>query len=293
VPAPEDEMKILVIGAAGQLGAAMVRQLSPHHDVVATTLDGLDVRDDAAVKAAVAAARPDAIVNCSAFTDVDGAEDQPVEALAVNAFGVRSMAQAATEASAVLVHYSTDFVFDGRASVPYTEGDTPNPRSTYACSKLIGEWFAAETPQHYVLRVESLFGGLPGAPGGRRTSVDRIVDAIVAGEEARVFVDRTVSPSYTVDVSVATQRLLEQRAPSGLYHCVNSGSCTWYELAVEVARQLQRAPRLLAVPVADVRLRAERPTYCALSNAKLGAVGVAMPSWQDAIERYLARRGAV
>jgi dTDP-4-dehydrorhamnose reductase len=286
-------MKVLVLGATGQLGAAMVRHLALRHEIVATTVDDLDVRDQAAVRARVAAARPDAIVNCSAFTDVDGGEDHPVEALAVNAFAVRSMAQAATHANALLVHYSTDFVFDGRASMPYTEDDVPNPRSTYASSKLIGEWFAAEAPRHYVLRVESLFGGLPGAPGVRRTSVDRIVDSIVAGQEARVFVDRTVSPSYTVDVSVATECLLEQQAPFGLYHCVNSGQCTWYELAVEVARQLKREPRLLAVPVADVRLRAERPKYCALSNAKLAAAGITMPAWQDALARYLDVRGAV
>jgi dTDP-4-dehydrorhamnose reductase len=286
-------MKILITGAAGQLGAAMVRGLSGRHDVVPTTLDHLDVRDAAAVGAAMAAVRPDAIVNCSAYTDVDGAEDNPVEALAVNAFAVRVLGEAAARAGAVLVHYSTDFVFDGRADSPYEETDPPNPRSTYACSKLIGEWFAEEAPRHYVLRVESLFGGLPGAPGARRTSVDRIVDGILAGEEARVFVDRTVSPSYTVDVVQATTRLLEAALPFGLYHCVNSGCCTWYELAVEVGRQLRLQPRLLAIPVGEARLRAERPAYCALSNAKLASVGVPMPGWQDAIARYLIARNAL
>jgi len=239
------------------------------------------------VHAAVATACPDAIVNCSAYTDVDGAEDQPVEALAVNAFAVRILAEAATRSGSVLVHYSTDFVFDGRADSPYEETDPPNPRSTYACSKLIGEWFAAEAARHYVLRVESLFGGVPGSPGARRTSVDRIVDAILGGDEARVFVDRTVSPSYTVDVSLATRQLLEERLPHGLYHCVNSGACTWYGLAVEIGRLLGQSPRLLPVAVADARLRADRPKYCALSNAKLARVGVAMPTWQSALRRYL------
>jgi dTDP-4-dehydrorhamnose reductase len=284
-------MKILIAGAAGQLGLAMTDRLSRRHDVTPTTLEDLDVTDDRAVRDAVARLAPDAIVNCTAFTDVDAAEERPVEALAVNAFAVRSLARAASDAGCVLVHYSTDFVFDGRACAPYTEADHPNPRSTYACSKLIGEWFAEETPRHYVLRVESLFGGLPGAPGSRRTSVDRIIDSILAGQEARVFVDRTVSPSYTVDVSMATERLLEERLPHGLYHCVNSGFCTWYELAVEVGRRLGISPRLLAVPVADVKLRAERPTYCALSNARLESAGIAMPTWQDAIGRYLAARG--
>ncbi len=285
-------MKILVTGAAGQLGVAMVEQLSVRHEVVETSVEQLDIRDARAVQAMVIGLRPDAIVNCSAYTDVDRAEDEPVEALSVNALAVRSLAEAATRAGCALVHYSTDFVFDGRAAVPYSESDPPNPRSTYACSKLIGEWFALAAPRRYVFRVESLFGGLPGAPGGRRTSVDRIVDAILAGDEARVFVDRTVSPSYTVDVCVATQQVLEQGLPFGLYHCVNSGSCTWYELAVEVGRQLGRSPRLQGVTMAEASLRAERPRYSALSNAKLRGARVAMPTWQDAIGRYLHRRGA-
>jgi dTDP-4-dehydrorhamnose reductase len=283
-------MRILVTGAGGQLGQAAVRLLSEGHEIVPMTLEELDVCDARAVRARVAEQRPHAIVNCSAYTDVDRAEDEPVTALEVNAFALRSLAAAANSLNAVLVHYSTDFVFDGRGATPYTEEDPPNPRSTYACSKLIGEWFAAEARRHYVLRVESLFGGLPGASGARRTSVDRIVDAIAAGQQARVFVDRTVSPSYTVDVVAATRTLLERGAPHGLYHCVNAGACTWFELAVEVGRQLGVAPDLLAVPVADVRLRAERPVFCALSSARLAAAGAGMPPWQDALRRYLATR---
>ena len=113
----------------------------------------------------------------------------PRRALAVNAFGVRSLARAATEVGATFVHYGSDFVFDGEATEPYTEDDTPNPRSVYGASKLLGEWFAADAPRAYVLRVESLFGGAP-----PRSSVDRIIDAVAKGEEAKVFSDRVVSP---------------------------------------------------------------------------------------------------
>ena len=283
-------MKVLVTGAAGQLGRTIVERLSGAHAVVPANVADLDVRDHAAVQAKLAELRPDAIVNCAAYTDVDGSEDHPVEALAVNAFAVRSLASAARTVGAALVHYSTDFVFDGRSDRPYVEEDEPNPRSTYACSKLLGEWMAAGAERHYVLRVESLFGarGLPGeAP---RTSVDRIVGAIRSGAPVRVFVDRTVSPSYTLDVAGATAWLLEQRVPSGLYHCVNSGHCTWADLAVEAARQLGIEAQLVPVRLTDAGLRAERPLYCALSNRKLLDAGFAMRTWQAALAHHLSGR---
>jgi len=283
-------MRVLIVGAAGHLGSAVARHLAASADVTATTRADLDVRDHRAVEATVMRVGPDVVINCSAYTDVDRAEDEPAEALEVNAFAVKRLAAAAQRAGAVFVHYSTDFVFDGTSDRPYTEEDEPNPRSTYACSKLVGEWFAREADGHYVLRVESVFGSLAPSSSPRRTSVDRILDAILEGREARVFVDRTVSPSYSADVAAATQALLERRAPVGLYHCVSSGSCTWEALAREAARQLKIEPRLAPVRMAEARLRAERPRYCALANARLAGVGIAMPTWQDALARYLRDR---
>jgi len=276
-------MKVLVTGAAGQLGGATVQQFQRGHTVVALTRRELDLTDHTATARIVAAERPDWIINCSAFNDVDGAEDRPAVAIEVNALAVKALARAADAAGATFVHYSTDFVFAGDATRPYSEEDAPSPRSVYAMSKLLGEWFARDAPRWYVLRVESLFGG-PAA----KSSTDRIADAIRAGKPARVFHDRTVSPSYVVDVAAATRRLLENGAPIGLYHCVNSGSATWAELAEEVGRVLGTTPALERVSVADVKLRAERPKYCVLSNAKLAAAGVTMPPWQDALRRYLA-----
>jgi dTDP-4-dehydrorhamnose reductase len=283
-------MRVLVVGAAGHLGSVVREHLAASADVTATTRADLDVRDHRAVQSMVRRLRPDVVINCSAYTDVDRAEEEPVEALEVNAFAVRALAGACRDHGAVFVHYSTDFVFDGAADRPYTESDEPNPRSTYACSKLVGEWFARDAGRHYVLRVESVFESAAASTDPRRTSVDRIVDAILEGREARVFVDRTVSPSSCRDVARATRELIERNAPPGLYHCVNSGSCTWEQLAREVARQVGVDPRLALVRMADVALRAERPRYCALSNARLAAAGVRMPTWQEAIGRYLAAR---
>jgi dTDP-4-dehydrorhamnose reductase len=183
------------------------------------------------------------------------------------------------------VHYGTDFVLDGlQREQPYVETDAPSPRSVYGASKLLGEWFATDAPRHYIVRVESLFGGTR-----RPSTIDRIVASMRAGEPARVFVDRTVSPSFVDDVAVATARLLEVQPPAGVYHCVNSGATTWYGLAEEIARVLGLNARLVPTRVAAVALKARRPQYAALSNEKLRAAGIPMPSWQDAIERYVRR----
>ena len=278
-------MRVAVVGAKGQLGAALVHEF-PGHDTVAFGHAELDISDDAAVAAAMARVKPELILNAAAFTNVDAAEDHPIDALNGNAFGVRALARAALAHGATLVHYGSDFVFDGKASAPYTETDRPSPQSVYAASKLLGEWFAQDAPRAYVLRVESLFGRAPGG-GAPKGSVAGILDTLKAGGSAKVFEDRTVSPSYIVDVARATRQLVESGSPAGLYHCVNSGSCTWLEFAIEMARLLGVEPRFTPVRMADVHLRASRPQYCALSNQKLRAAGIAMPSWQDALRRFL------
>ena len=280
-------MRVVVTGARGQLGAALVHEFAVGHETIALGRAELDVTDDAAVLAAMADLRPDAILNAAAYNDVDGAEDHPLDALNLNAFAVRALARAAEACGAVLVHYSTDFVFDGTATQPYAEDARPNPQSAYAASKLLGEWFAADLDHHYVLRVESLFGRAPDGPEPKG-SIGAMVRNLGAGAEVRAYEDRTVSPTYVCDAARATRALLDRRAPAGLYHCVNSGLCTWLELARELARQLGVDDRVVPIRMADVKLRAQRPKYCALSNAKLAASGIAMPSWQDALARSLA-----
>lgn len=277
--------RVLVTGANGQLAHHIIRVFA---DRTVTALDRrqLDVTDADAVQRVVAELAPDLIVNCSAFNDVDGAEDRPHDALAVNAFAVRSLALAAQPLGATLVHYSTDFVFDGSATTPYSETDDPAPQSTYAASKLLGEWFALEAPRALVLRVESLFGS-PADWVGRKGSVDNIVDGIRAGRVVPVLTDRIVSPSYSPDVAAATRHLVEADAESGIYHCVNAGQATWEAVAIEVARQLGIEPRLKRLTMDRLTLKAARPRYCALATAKVAAEGFVMPPWQDALARWL------
>ena len=283
--------RVMVTGAVGQLGAAIVRVFADR-DVTAFTSGTLDITDAAAVARAVTNVHPDVIINCAAFNDVDGAETRPTDAFGVNAFGVRALARSAEDVGARLVHYSTDFVFDGTATEPYSESAAPVPRSVYAASKLVGEWFALDAPGALVLRVESLFGS-PREWEGRRGTIDHIVSGLEQGKPVRVFTDRIVSPSYTPDIATATRHLLDSNAPGGVYHCVNSGAATWEQVARELARALGVEPTLETLTMDQVPMKAQRPRFCALANGKLAAAGFSMPSWQDAIARWLATRDAL
>ncbi len=278
-------MKVLVTGARGQLAGTIIEAYRDSAQVFAYPREVLDIADHDAVMSRVQADTPDVIINCAAYNDVEGAEDEPDKALTANAFAVRVLVRAAQEIGATLVHYSTDFVFDGKATRPYVEEDVPNPQSAYAQSKLLGEWFALEAPRAFVLRVESLFGG-----ANARSSIDRIAQAIAEGREAKVFCDRIVSPSYVVDVAAATKVLVGRGEP-GLYHCVGTGHANWHEVGLEIARVMgkEQDAHLRPVSVADVSLRASRPQFAALANDKLSCV-VPMPTWQDALRRYLSSR---
>jgi dTDP-4-dehydrorhamnose reductase len=275
--------KVLVTGARGQLAGAILDTYKDAAEVAAYAHSDLDIADFDAVMSRVRADKPELIINCAAYNNVDEAEDAVHAALTANAFGVRVLARAADAVGATLVHYSTDFVFDGGGGRPYVEEDAPNPQSVYAQSKLLGEWFALQAPRAFVLRVESLFGG-PAA----KSSIDRIAQAVAADCDVKVFRDRTVSPSYVVDVVAATVALLERGEP-GLYHCVNTGLATWYDVGLEIARLIGKhdVARLQPVAVADVVLRAPRPKFAALDNSKLARAAFRMPTWQDALRRYL------
>ena len=280
--------RVVVTGAAGRLGAALVEALRGDQ-VIAYGRRGLDVTDPVAVRDTIAAAAPSLLINCAAFNDVDGAEERAPEALAGNAVAVRSLARAAEACGATFVHFGTDFVFDGAAGEPYGETALASPRSVYGLSKLLGDWFALESRRSFVLRVESLFGAAEGWTG-RQSSLDAILDGLERGADVRVFTDRVVSPSYVHDVARAVRHLVESGAAPGLYHCVNSGHATWHDVAVEAARLMGVRPRLQPVTLDQTAFKAARPRFCALSNQKLEAAGFAMPAWTDALQRWLAVR---
>ena len=283
---------VLITGAEGQLGRMLTATYAARANVASLSRRDLDLRDPQQTADVVARLRPSLILNCAAYNDVDGAEDDAIVAFEVNALAVRALSRAAAMCRATLVHYGSDFVFDGQSTRPYTEDDLPAPRSTYAASKLVGEWFARDAGRWLVLRVESLFG-VQHLPGIRRTgSIDRIIDAIEQGQPVKAFRDRVVSPSYLIDVAAATSALIDRAAPSGLYHVVNSGYGTWYELALEVARLIGGAEHIVPTLSSELGLKAARQKFAALSNRRLAETAYVMPSWQDALARYLAFRRA-
>jgi dTDP-4-dehydrorhamnose reductase len=274
--------RVAITGAAGQLGSTIVARFSETCEVFPFTRAQLDIADEQAVSDRLKAIAPDAIVNCAAYNAVDLAEDAPEDALRGNALGVRALARAAVETGAALIHYSTDFVFDGTADQPYTEEDPVRPISMYGLSKLLGEWLALEAPVPYVLRVESLFGGHPA-----KSSIDKILAGLEQGEPVRAFEDRTVTPSYVADVAAATEAILRDRPAPGIYHCVNTGVTTWVGVAEEAARLLGCEATIIRISSDAHTLRARRPRRCALSNQKLADAGIRMPAWQEALARYV------
>lgn len=277
--------RVLLTGAGAQLAGAIRARFEGHCALTAVTRQECDIASPAAVARVLASANPDVIINCASYNDVDGAERDPRAALSANGLAVGVLADAAAGADAVLLHYSTDFVFDPAVDPGPLREDAPtSPRSIYAQSKLLGEILAKRAPRHYVLRVASLFGG-----SRAKSSLDRLAAAIRRGDTVKAFANRTVTPSYVPDLAEAAAALLARDVPYGLYHCVNSGHGTWVDVAraIAVASGLDADRAVTPVPFDPSAFPARRPTYAALSNAALAAHGVMMPPWRDAIARYV------
>jgi dTDP-4-dehydrorhamnose reductase len=282
-------MRVALTGPSGRLGAMLAAELqSAGHTVFALTRGDLDLTSTTEVTRVVGSLSPEAIVNCAAYNAVDAAQSEPGAAYTVNAHVPALLASVARTSGAILMHFSTDFVFDGRAREPYGENDATNPLSVYGASKLAGEHAARHSPRHYIFRVESLFGG--SGVHGHRATVDVLTENLATGRPVKAFEDRTVTLSYVPDVARAARLALESSIPSGTYHCVNSGATTWADIAMSLAQRLRVEAPIERVRVADVATPAPRPQYCALSNWKLGVAGIFMPDWGSALDRHVSSR---
>ncbi len=275
----------LVLGARGSLGLALCEELAKAGwSVTAAGHADCDIRDAGAVAALVARVAPAAVFNSAAYTDVDRAESEPDAAFAVNATGAGNVARAAAGAGIPVVHYSTDFVFDGELERPYDERDAPSPQGDYARSKVAGdEAVAAGAPRHFILRVGCLYGH------GGRNFPSTIVRRLRAGENIRADGERRVSPTWVKEVARVSAALVTTEL-YGLYHCTSQGETTWADFALEAAR-LVGVPesRVEALPSSALRLKAARPRRAILENRMLKLRGLdTLSSWQDALSAFVS-----
>lgn len=276
-------MKVLVTGANGMLGRDVTAHLASRHQVRPHPREVLDVTDPRAVLEAVTALAPEAVVHCAGFTDVDGAEARRDEAFRVNALGARNVAVAADAVGAVLVHVSTDYVFDGSAAEPYTEFDPPAPINAYGRSKLAGEEAVrTHCRRHFILRTAWLYG----AHG--KCFVRTILRAARERDALEVVDDQVGSPTWTVDVARVIGEVLETGA-FGTYHASAEGQCSWYAFACAILKARGIDTPVRPVATSRVPRPARRPPFSVLRNLCLEALGVRMRPWDEALTDFLAR----
>jgi dTDP-4-dehydrorhamnose reductase len=269
-------MKVLVTGAGGMLGQDVVRAAEfVNHEMVALARADLDVTDP----------RADAVVNCAAWTDVDGAESDEAAATEINGVGAGIVAAEAAAVGAAVVHPSTDYVFDGAARRPYVESDRPNPLSAYGRSKLAGEIeVAAAAERHYIVRSSWLFGAGGGNFVETMLRLGRDLGEVV------VVRDQVGAPTYTAHLADAIVRLLDGEQ-YGIHHIAGSDECSWYEFAVEIFRQAGVDVRVLSCTTDEFPRPAPRPAYSVLGTDR--DYPVVLPDWQEGLTAYLRERAPI
>ena len=278
-------MKLLVTGAAGMLGRdVMLAAGNAGHDVVGFGRAELDVTDAAALEKKFDLERPDVVINCAAWTDVDGAEEAEADALAINGAGAGNVAAAAAAVGASVVYVSSDYVFDGSKGAPYVESDQVAPQSAYGRTKLAGEEaVAAANKRHFVVRSSWLFG----VGGGN--FVETMLRLAESQNEVLVVRDEVGSPTYTWHLAYGVVRLIEG-VEFGIHHMAAAGRCSWYEFAREIFEQAKVECKVLSTTAAEFGRSASRPPYSVMVSQREHAIR--LPSWQDGLAGYLAQRQA-
>jgi dTDP-4-dehydrorhamnose reductase len=283
-------MKVLVTGSAGQLGSKVVELLrgDPAFEVAPFPRASLDITREDSVREAVRSIRPSWVINCAAFTDVERAESEPEAARQLNDVAVGHLADAALEAGARLMHFSTDYVFSGDfrggSPRPYVEEDPPEPINSYGATKWAGESRLERHPVlSTVLRTSWLYGG----PGKSflHTILRRGKEALSRGEPLRVVNDQRGSPTDVWSLASQVRRLLGEGV-TGLFHASSAGEVSWFEFALEILRRADIGVGLEPISSAEYRSRARRPPYSSLASRRLEAAGLlVLPPWKEGLDR--------
>jgi dTDP-4-dehydrorhamnose reductase len=279
------QQRVLILGCKGQVGQALVQSASSHYDVVAFQRGDVDFTNTADLNAKISTVNASVIINAAAYTAVDKAETEIDLAWKINATAVKAIAEVAARHSAFMVHYSTDYVFNGKASTPYQPTDQTDPLSIYGQTKLAGEESVINTldaEKYLVLRTQWVH-----APGGRNF-VTTIARALQNNSSLRIVCDQVGTPTLAADIAEATWRALEARV-SGLHHMTNTGAATWFDFAqaIKALLKIQKPDAQLAeltpIATADYPLPAKRPAYALLDKSSLiAATGKTPRHWQDA-----------
>ena len=289
-------MRVVLLGPNGQLGRDILcahRKSGEPFDLVPLARDKLDVAMPETVERALTNLDFDVLVNCTGYHKTDEVEDNAALAFAVNAHAVQAMARVCAAKRARLVHISTDYVFGGgiECATPLREDDPTAPVNVYGASKAMGETLARLASDDVViLRVASLFG-VAGASGKGGNFVETMIRVGREKGALRVVDDQTMSPTATADVAGVILRMLTEGCAPGLYHVVNAGSATWFDFAREIVRRARVDATVTPCATGEYPVRAARPRYSVLDNARVSAVFGAMPPWQEALERYLYAKG--
>lgn len=290
-------MRVFVTGARGMLGQDLVAVLRAAGDDVIPSgsrsngdpaIVNLDITDLEATKRAIAAAQPDVVINCAAYTNVDGAESDPDAAYRVNALGTWNLALACQDAGASMLHVSTDYVFDGAKGSPYDEYDAPNPQSVYGRSKYAGEQHLQQLlNRFYIVRTAWLYGH------HGKNFVETILKAAAERPELKVVNDQWGCPTWTRDLAKTLSALI-RTGRYGIYHVTGQGECTWMDFARKIVELGGMQTPVLPQTTEELARPAPRPRYSVLHNRALQLAGLpSMPAWEESLETYMRERSSL
>lgn len=286
-------MKLLVTGPTGQLGRDVLRAAAhaPGLSTVALPRSRLDLAEPQNIATALDDQSFDVLINCAAYTAVDGAENEPQTAFAINAYSVEALARVCEARGARLVHVSTDYVFDGESDAPYGEEDAAGPLNVYGSSKLAGEALARRACPSgcTIVRTSSLFG-----VGGLRDGGGNFVETMIRlgreREVLRVVDDVRMAPTYSRDLAGAILGLVLAEAPADMYHWTNGGEASWHAFAVAIMEGAGISVQVDAIPSSGYPAPARRPRHSVLDTGRAESIVGPAPHWRDALRRYLAER---
>lgn len=282
--------KIILIGKKGQLGQEFVIQQNNYseYEFISFGREELNISDFQQVKDMVLLHKPKIIINTAAYHVVADCEKYPDKAFETNALAIFNLANICQKYKIKLVTYSTDYVFDGRKKKPYIESDTPNPLQIYGLSKYAGENTALNyNTDSVVIRTCGVYGGKTGSRSKKGNFVLQILSEATKKNRIEVACEQTVSPTYAGDLAKASWEIIKKNAPSGIYHLVNEGQCSWAEFAEKIINFSKYKCRIIPVDRGGLSDTLKRPLYSVLKNSKARKIGIILPYWKKGLEQYL------